>query len=281
MHGYLEVKNWEQFQHYKDRNPPWIKLHAALLDDYEFARLQDASKAHLMGIWILASKHGNKVPADPEWIARRIGATSRVDLEVLIAAGFISRLRRASDPLPERQQSAMPETEAETEAEESQKQTGVSLTVVGSLPAKGRTLDAIQSRLAAVLAEVVEDGARRLNRETERRIKAELVFTYWATKLNHPKALFDPDRERRIVKQLELNNGDVHELLYVVDGALKDDWTMGRSSRSTTRYDGIETIYQDRSRVEKFAGCARGTKTGSRTRWPRSISRPRRSHEQA
>lgn len=28
---HFKVRNWEQFQHYKDRNPPWIKLHFALL----------------------------------------------------------------------------------------------------------------------------------------------------------------------------------------------------------------------------------------------------------
>src|SRR5690606_19747530 len=36
--GYLTVKNFERFQHYKDRNPPWIKLYNDLLDDYEFGR---------------------------------------------------------------------------------------------------------------------------------------------------------------------------------------------------------------------------------------------------
>ena len=70
---FLRIKNLDKHQHYKDRRPPWIKLHAEVLDDYAFGCLQDASKAHLMGIWILASKHANKVPADPEWIAKRRG----------------------------------------------------------------------------------------------------------------------------------------------------------------------------------------------------------------
>ena len=35
----FSVKNWDEFQHYKDRNPPWIKLHNHLLDDYEFEML--------------------------------------------------------------------------------------------------------------------------------------------------------------------------------------------------------------------------------------------------
>jgi hypothetical protein len=116
-HGYIEVKNFEQFQHYKKRSPPWIKLHAALLDDYEFARLPDASKMHLMGIWILASKTGNRIPADSEWIARKIGATSAVDLQLLIGTGFLKRLRRASDVQAVGKQNHLPEGETESESE--------------------------------------------------------------------------------------------------------------------------------------------------------------------
>ena len=120
-HGFIGVKNFERFQHYKDRNPPWIKLHAAVLDDYEFGRLQDASKMHLMGIWILASKCDNRIPADPVWIAKRIGANTPVDLQPLIDAGFILRLQRASDALEERKQNAPlveeRRGEAKTEAE--------------------------------------------------------------------------------------------------------------------------------------------------------------------
>lgn len=116
--GFLEVKNFEQFQHYKQRNPPWIKLHAALLDDYEFARLPDAAKMHLMGIWILASKTGNKIPADAEWIAKRIGATTPIDLEFLVSTGFISRLRRASDVLAPDKQMPIPSREEERRGKE-------------------------------------------------------------------------------------------------------------------------------------------------------------------
>ena len=32
----LRILNWEKFQHYKVRRPPWIKLHHSLLDDYAF-----------------------------------------------------------------------------------------------------------------------------------------------------------------------------------------------------------------------------------------------------
>lgn len=86
---FFSVKNFEKFQHYKDRAPPWIKLYNELLDDYEFGRLQDASKMHLIAIWLLASRSENKIPYDPEWISRRINATDPVDLDALQRAGFI------------------------------------------------------------------------------------------------------------------------------------------------------------------------------------------------
>lgn len=83
------VKNFEKFQHYKDRSPPWIKLYSELLEKYEFACLQDASKAHLIQIWLLASRSGNRLPYDSEWIGKRINATETVDLDALVQADFL------------------------------------------------------------------------------------------------------------------------------------------------------------------------------------------------
>jgi hypothetical protein len=85
----LAVKNFNKFQHYKDRNPPWIKLHVSLLKDYEFSSLPDAAKSHLMSIWILASMMENRIPNDPEWIERQINSTEPIDLDLLIETGFL------------------------------------------------------------------------------------------------------------------------------------------------------------------------------------------------
>lgn len=121
--AYLSVKNFARFQHYKDRSPPWIKLYNDLLDDYAFGCLQDASKLHLVLIWLLASRMENQVPADPEWIARRINATDPVDLQVLVDAGF---LIVASGSLADCKQSACLEGEGETEREKNKEQKTVS-----------------------------------------------------------------------------------------------------------------------------------------------------------
>jgi hypothetical protein len=109
---YLRVKNWEKFQHYSHRNPPWIRLYSQLLDDPDFATLPDASKAHLMGIWLLASRTENKIPLDAAFIAGRINAKESVDLNLLIERGF---LLPASKMLATCKQNASSETETETE----------------------------------------------------------------------------------------------------------------------------------------------------------------------
>lgn len=121
----FSVKNFERFQHYKDRNPPWIKLYNELLDDYDFGALPDASKMHLIAIWLLASRSNNKIPYDPEWIGRRINATCQVDLDVLERYEFIvvdqevrNEKQDASATLADCKQVAMPETEKRQRREE-------------------------------------------------------------------------------------------------------------------------------------------------------------------
>lgn len=86
---YLSVKNFERFQHYRDRRPPWIKLYVELFDDYEFTSLPDATRYHLLGIWVLASKTDNKIPEDARYIQSAIRATGRVDLAALVCAGWL------------------------------------------------------------------------------------------------------------------------------------------------------------------------------------------------
>ena len=92
MNSFFAVRNWEEFQHYKDRDPTWIKLYNRLLDDYAFGLLPDARKWHLIGIFLLASRHNNRIPKDPHWVGRKIGAHMPVDLMLLERAGFLVML---------------------------------------------------------------------------------------------------------------------------------------------------------------------------------------------
>ena len=86
---FLSVKNFEKFQHYHDRNPPWIKLYNSLLDDYLFAKLPDPQKYQLMALWLVASKTDNKIPNDTAWLKIELRATTLVNLDALIAGGWL------------------------------------------------------------------------------------------------------------------------------------------------------------------------------------------------
>jgi hypothetical protein len=97
MSSFFRVKNFEKFQHYKDRNPPWIKLHRDLLKNYEFSCLQDASKVHLVLIWLLASQMDNRVPDDIEWLKGQLGTRQKINLEELKTAGFIIPINDVAD----------------------------------------------------------------------------------------------------------------------------------------------------------------------------------------
>jgi len=96
--GFFSVTNYDSQQHYKDRGPTWIKLYNRLLDDYHFAMLPDACKWHLIGIFLLASRHNNRIPCDPAWLARQIGAVSPINLALMERAGFISAIDDAMTP---------------------------------------------------------------------------------------------------------------------------------------------------------------------------------------
>ena len=54
---FVVPKNWHEFQHYKDRNPSWIKLHHSMIDNYEYYMLQLASRALAPCYWLLCSEH--------------------------------------------------------------------------------------------------------------------------------------------------------------------------------------------------------------------------------
>lgn len=87
---WFSVTNFEKYQHYKDRSPKWIKLYLTLLDDNDFAALADDQKWHLVGIWLMAARIGNRLPYDPEFIGARIGASKYVNLDDLAKAGWLA-----------------------------------------------------------------------------------------------------------------------------------------------------------------------------------------------
>jgi hypothetical protein len=98
---YLQIRDLDKYQHYKNRNPPWVKLHGEQLDDYEFQQLPDAVKFHALALTYLAAKTGNKIPNDAAWVAAKIGARDPLDLPALMQIGFLEAWQpRLQEPGP-------------------------------------------------------------------------------------------------------------------------------------------------------------------------------------
>ena len=66
------IKNWQEYQHYKNRRPPWIKLHRSLLDDADYAALDPKSAKLLPLIWLIASESTDGQIPGPKALAWRL-----------------------------------------------------------------------------------------------------------------------------------------------------------------------------------------------------------------
>jgi hypothetical protein len=276
---YLSVKNHERFQHYKHRNPPWIKLYTELLDDYEFGRLADASKLLAILLWLLAAKQDNRIPYDQQWIERRLPITAPIDLQPLIDQGFIyvvsddasnvlaERLQDASGLQAVCKQDAMSETETETETEKREDQKllstsretrrSVALAKVssnGKHPSrsarhpltKGVADVVVRQRIAEHFAHVEQlTSSKRALRSAQ----VDVAFSYWVAKhgKDSMRTLLDRKRELLITRRLDESNGDLSAILYAIDGSLKDRALVEGG------YNAIETILRDRGNVERLA----------------------------
>lgn len=92
---FLQIANFDEQLHYKDKSPIWIKLHCSLLDDYEFANISDETKFHAVGLMILAARLNNKLPDDEGWLRQKINANTEINLKLLLEIKFLEPLKGA------------------------------------------------------------------------------------------------------------------------------------------------------------------------------------------
>jgi len=108
MDGWIVIPNWRRFQHYKDRNPKWIKVYTELMYDPAFLGLTMPQRGLLISLWLEYANSRRSVPEESSKISRMVGQRVRKDtLKALSDAGFIEV--SASKPLAKRYQPARPE----------------------------------------------------------------------------------------------------------------------------------------------------------------------------
>lgn len=72
----LRIKNWEKFQHFKDRRPPWVKLYRDILDDPDWFELDPKAAKMLVMLWLIASEDDGFLP-DEKKLAFRLRTTEQ------------------------------------------------------------------------------------------------------------------------------------------------------------------------------------------------------------
>jgi len=118
----IKIKNWDDLQHFKDRNPPWIKLYKTILERRDIAMISDCNFRILIGLWLLASEDTEREGVLPEIadIAFRLRKTEKeINKAIQDLADFliVSETPRYHDDINAISLARSQETETETETE--------------------------------------------------------------------------------------------------------------------------------------------------------------------
>lgn len=95
--AHYRIIEWAKYQHYKDRSPPWIKLHAGTLTSNTWVSLSNDSRALAIACMLVAADTDNKIPVDPQYMRRRAYFDAVPDFAPLVAVGFIELVGEIKD----------------------------------------------------------------------------------------------------------------------------------------------------------------------------------------
>jgi hypothetical protein len=146
---YLVIPNWSKLQVYKDRRPPWVKLHSEWLDDLNFRSLTRAEQGDYFKLFLIASKYEHAHIPNNRKFLREIGQIASKSIDKFIKLGLVRvqcdsestdedeatddvQGNSASSVLASCKQDALPEGEGEgeTETETETEQQGTSVSSI-------------------------------------------------------------------------------------------------------------------------------------------------------
>lgn len=140
----IEVPNWTELQHYKGRDPLFIKLYRRLRQKRAWRTLPGDEAKCLIDVWLLSSEQPTAGVIDLSledlaWELRADAHSVQVWVARLAGAGFLVVLDDASEPLAERVQPAIPHALAREETEtEREKETTAPASPAADVEKSGR-----------------------------------------------------------------------------------------------------------------------------------------------
>jgi hypothetical protein len=96
---YLGVRNWGQYQHYRNRHPVWVKLHVKVLENEDLRGLCPSSRLLALLVLAVAANRENRFPDDEGWLSVEVGMTRRAcrrGLDDLVAITYLEPLARTA-----------------------------------------------------------------------------------------------------------------------------------------------------------------------------------------
>lgn len=86
---YLRIANWEKYQHYKKRNPRWVKLYIDTFNRPNWISLDDKSKFLLLICLGIGAICDGKIPKCAKTLQKISNLRRKPDLKPLIDIGFL------------------------------------------------------------------------------------------------------------------------------------------------------------------------------------------------
>jgi len=227
MAGFFSIRNWERFQHYKDRDPPWVKLYRDLLTSESWVLGTDLSRVVQVASTLLAPRYSNQIPMRFD-LLRKVMSLECKEAEFdkaikhLANTGFLDIHEVTSDPksLEQNASKSLATCTSETEQRRAEK-----------------------SREEIHVPQERDAGP------------AGRVFDHWRTEFSHPRAQLDTKRRRVI--EAALKTYDEATLQAAISGYRQSPHHMGQNERRTV-YDDIELFLRDSKHVEAGLNFARG-----------------------
>lgn len=96
----FQIVNWEDYQHYSKRRPPWIKFYTSLLDNHEMSQLRASSRLLAPLLLLVAARTDNAIPNDIKWLSNALQMNAvqiEEGLADLLRIGFVKRKPRYQD----------------------------------------------------------------------------------------------------------------------------------------------------------------------------------------
>lgn len=110
--AHYRIVEWATYQHYKDRSPPWIKLHANTMTSQTWVNLDNAGRVLAIACMLVAADTDNRIPDDPAFMRRRAYLEQDPDFGALVRVGFIELVSDSKGLARERKRAQPPDKRA-------------------------------------------------------------------------------------------------------------------------------------------------------------------------